>query len=442
MRILIKNCNLISMDETREKIEYNTDVLIHDNKIEKINKNIPSSSHALEKDDKIIDATNQYLLPGLINTHAHIGMSIFRESVDGYTTQDWLTKKIWPIEDKLTPEDVYHSSLLSCLEMIKTGTTTVNDHYFFPEAIIKSILKSGIRAELTRVVMDSDGQRDIRFRELEDLIANYHNRHDTISLNVGIHGLYTASKTCVKRAIDLAKHHHLSIHMHYLENTKESEDITHNYDAKKPFEIVKEHFQNTNNIFAHCVKLTEEDFKIFKNYNIKVSHCPVSNLKLGCGIANIAKMLENDIIVSLGTDGQGSGCNLDMFETMKLTGLLQKGSHEDPTLLPAYEILKLATINGAKALKKEHLIGSICEGKLADLILLDLSNVTLQPIHNIFSDIVYNAKGTNVVTTIVNGNILMENRILTTLNEKNILAHGGGYFGTYFGTGTNSPLME
>lgn len=416
MSILIKNCNLISMDEKREKIEYDMDILITENKIEKIKKNIIPA-----KNSKIIYANHQYVLPGFINTHAHIGMSIFRESVDGYTTQDWLTKKIWPIEDNLTPTDIYHSSCLSCAEMIKTGTTTVNDHYFFPNSIIKAVLQSGIRAELTRVLMDSDGKMEERFSELENLIKNYKNRSDTISISVGIHGLYTASENCIKKAIQIAQHHNLNIHMHYLENTKEQQDIMHNYASKKPFEIINHYFKDTNSIFAHCVKLTEDDFSTLSDLHIKISHCPVSNLKLGCGIANISKMLENNILVTLGTDGQGSGCNLDMFDTMKLTGLLQKGIHEKPQLLSSYEILKFATINGAKALRKEHLIGSIQEGKLADLILLDLSNITLQPIHDIYSDIVYNAKGTNVITTIVDGKILMENRKLTTLNENEII---------------------
>lgn len=416
MDILIKNCNLISMDETREKIEYGIDIAITENKIENIEKNLQPC-----KNTKTIDATNLYVLPGFINTHAHIGMSIFRESVDGYTTQDWLNKKIWPIEANLTPEDVYNSSLLSCVEMIKTGTTTVNDHYFFPESIIKAVNKSGIRAELTRVLMNSDNNLDERYNELENLITNYSNKYETISINVGIHGLYTANQECIEKAISLAKSHNLNIHMHYLENSQEYQDIMANYNSKKPFEVVKQYFQGTSSIFAHCVKLQDEDFEVFKNLNIKVSHCPVSNLKLGCGVANISKMIETGIIVSLGTDGQGSGCNLDMFDTIKLTGLLQKGFHETPELLPAYEILKLATINGAKALNKENVIGSLSSGKLADLILLDLSDITLQPIHDVFSDIVYNAKGSNIITTIVNGRILMENRKLAFLNENEIL---------------------
>ena len=416
MKILIKNCNLISMDESRPKIEYNIDILINEKNIEKIEKNIP-----LNDEFKIIDATNKYVLPGFINTHSHIGMAIFRESVDGYTTQDWLTEKIWPIEDNLTEDDVYYSCLLSCAEMIKSGTTTVNDQYFFPESIIKAVLKSGMRAELTRVAMDAGGGMDDRFSELENLINNYDGKYENIYINVGIHGLYTASQNCIKRAIELANKHNLNIHMHYLENSQEATDISNNYNGKKPFEIVKDNFENTNSIFAHCVKLEDEDFKIFKDYNIKVAHCPISNLKLGCGIANIPKMLENGITVSLGTDGQGSGCNLDMFDTMKFTGLLQKGLNENPTLLPSYEILKMATINGAKTLNKENLIGSITEGKLADLIMLDLSDIRTQPINDIFSNIVYNCKGTNVITTIVGGKILMENRDLINLDENQII---------------------
>lgn len=416
MKILIKNCNLISMDKKRDKIDYQIDILINENKIEKIEKNIEPTSEY-----KVIDAQNKYVLPGFINTHAHIGMSIFRDTVDGYSTQDWLTEKIWPIEDTLTPDDIYNSSLLSCIEMIKTGTTTVNDHYFFPDSIIKAVNESGIRAELTRVVMDVDGEMDERFSELESLIQTSHNKYDTIYISVGIHGLYTASKDCIEKAIEIAKKYNLNIHMHYLENSKEAVDISDNYNGEMSHEIVKKYFKNTNSIFAHCVKLTNEDFNILRDYNIKVAHCPISNLKLGCGVADIVKMMENNIIVSLGTDGQGSGCNLDMFDTMKFTGLLQKGINENPKLLPAYEILKFATINGAKALNKEDLIGSITENKLADLIILDLSDVTLQPINDIFSNIVYNAKGSNVITTIVNGKVLMENRILTNLDEAKII---------------------
>lgn len=416
MSILIKNCNLISMDKSRKKLEQGIDILIENNQIKKIETNIDTS---LGK--KIIDATNKYVLPGFINTHSHIGMSIFRETVDGLKLQDWLEKKIWPIENNLTEKDIYNSSLLSCIEMIKTGTTTVNDHYFFPESIIDAVLKSGMRAEITRVLMDIAGDLAPRVEELEELIKTYSNKYDNITINVGVHGLYTASSQCVKTARTLAKKYNLNLHIHFCENTNEVEQIKKRYSVDTPSIVLQKYFHDINTILAHCVKLSNDDFEILKDLPINVSHCPISNLKLGCGVSNLPKMIQNNINVSLGTDGQGSGCNLDMFDTMKFVGLLQKGVNEDPTLISAYEVLKMATINGAKALNKENLIGSITENKLADLIILDLSGVTLEPVNDIFSDIVYNAKGSNVETTIVNGNILMENKTLLNLDENEII---------------------
>ena len=197
--------------------------------------------------------------------------------------------------------------------------------------------------------------------------------------------------------------------MHFCENKKEVEDIKNIY-KENPIDILEKEFIGVKSILAHCVKLSKEDIKRLSKLNISVSHCPVSNLKLGCGIANINEMIENNINVSLGTDGQGSGSNLDLFETMKFTALLQKGIQENAVSMPAYEVLKMATINGAKALNLEDKIGSLQEGKIADIIILNLNDVVTNPVNDIVSDIVYNAKGTNVETTIINGNILMESR--------------------------------
>ena len=178
-------------------------------------------------------------------------------------------------------------------------------------------------------------------------------------------------------------------------------------------QIIQKYFGDMNLILAHCVKLTDNEIEsLSKMKNISVSHCPISNLKLGCGIAKIDQMAKKGINISLGTDGQGSGSNLDMFETMKITALLQKGVNEDPTAIPAYEVLKMATVNGAKALGLESKIGSIEENKLADIIIINPDTEQMQPINDIFADLVYNAKGSNVETTIVNGKILMENILM------------------------------
>lgn len=409
MKIAIKNATLISMSENREKIEENIDIEIIDSTITKIAKNIEVSSA-----DKVIDAKGKIVMPGLINTHAHVPMSIFRETVDGYNLQDWLTKKIWPMEDKLTNEDIYYASYLSFLEMIKTGTTTINDMYFMTEDIIKAAIECGIRLQTTRTLMDA-GSEDLgeeRLSELKELIEKYKNYNDCITLNVGIHGLYTSSREYVQKCIKFAKENELLLHMHFCENTKEVQDIENAYN-EKPIDVLEKEFKDEKIILAHAVKLNEEEIeKLAKNKSVSVSHCPVSNLKLGCGIANISKMLKEGINVSIGTDGQGSGSNLDLFESMKFTALLQKGINEDPVTMPAYEVLKMATINGAKALGLEEKIGSIEEGKQADLIILNLDTVVTKPVNDLISDIVYNVKGNNVETTMVNGKILMENKKL------------------------------
>ena len=412
MKILIKNANLISMSEKRKKYEENIDILIENNKIAKIEKNIK------EEANKIIDAKGKVVMPGLINTHAHISMSIFRETLDGYALQDWLEQKIWPMEDKLKEKDIYYATLLSCIEMIKTGTTTVNDMYFMTDEIIKAALKTGIRIQTTRTLMGYDEKDESRINELKELIEKY--KEELVTFNVGIHGLYTSNLPYIRKCIQFAEEKQLPVHMHFCENQKEREEIIRNYNVTTPVTVIKEEFSKTHNILAHSVKIDEEDIKELKKTNSYVSHCPVSNLKLGCGIAKIKEMLEEGICVSLGTDGQGSGSNLDLFETMKFTVLLQKGIHENPKLLDSYEVLKMATINGAKTLNLEEKIGSIEEGKIADIIIIDIDDALMKPTNNIFSQIVYNVKGYNVETTIINGKIVMENRKLPNINQDEI----------------------
>ena len=405
MKILIKNATLISMSDNREKIEENMDICVDENKIVEIGKRLNGNNV-----DKVIDAKNKVVMPGLVNTHSHIPMCIFRETADGYSLQDWLTKKIWPMEDKMTENDMYEASILSFIEMIKTGTTTVNEMYFLTEGIIKAAKETKVRIQTSRVVMDENFEAgEKRFNELKSLIDKYNNKDELITFNVAVHGLYTNSKEYVQKCIQYAHEKGLNIHMHFCENEKEVEDITNSYN-ELPVDVLENLFKNEKMILAHCVKLTDDDIKRLKKLDVHISHCPISNLKLGCGIANIKKMMEEGINVSLGTDGQGSSCNLDMFEVMKFTPLLQKGINENAQLIPAYEVLKMATINGAKALSMEDKIGSIEVGKNADLIIIDINSVIMNPINDLISDIVYNAKGTDVVTTIVNGNILMEDR--------------------------------
>ncbi len=417
MKLGIKNATLISMDETRKQVEEQIDIYVEDGQIKNIGKNLKE----LDENIKIIDAKKKVVMPGLINTHAHIPMSIFRETLDGYNLQEWLNDKIWPMEDKLQEEDIYYASYLSFIEMIKTGCTTINDMYFMTDEIIKAMEETGIRLQTTRTLQDIDGVEagEKRLQELQRLIDKYKNKNSKLTFNVGIHGLYTSSLQYVQKCIEFAKKNNLHIHMHFCENQKEVEDIKNNYN-KEPMQVLLQEFKNVKTILAHCVKLENEDIENLKSMDISVAHCPVSNLKLGCGIAKISEMIEDGINVSIGTDGQGSGSNLDLFEAMKYTALLQKGVTENPKLLPAYEVLKMATINGAKTLGLEDKVGSIEIGKRADIIIIDLDTVLTKPVNNIVSEIVYNVKGNNVCTTIVDGNILMEDRKLTKNIENDV----------------------
>ncbi len=412
-KILIKNINLISMDDKRGQIEKNIDVLIEGDKIVDIANNIDSDAF-------IIDGTDKFVLPGLINAHAHIPMSVFKETVDGYPLKTWLEESIWPKEAKLTEDDIYYASLLSFVEMIKTGTTTVNDHYFFQDEIIKASKEIGIHLIETRVVMDSDGQGANRYQELINFLNKYQPSNQ-LDLSIGIHGLYTNSEEYVQKVCTLAREKKLLVHMHFCEDKNEVQTIKDTYKVEHPSEVLKKYFKDLKCVLAHGVKLDEEDIQNIKSMNIGIAHCPVTNLKLGSGIADIAKLKENNIPIALGTDGPGSGSNFDMFEVMKFAALLQKGIHEEPLLMPAYEVLKMATIDGAKVLGLDTKIGSVEVGKQANLIILSLNNIKTQPINDVIADIVYNANQNNVEYVMINGNLVLKNNKLCNIDEKAII---------------------
>ena len=397
------------------------DILIENDTIIKIENKIDEKGEYY-----VIDAKNRIIMPGLINTHAHIPMSIFRETTEGYKLYDWLNKVIWPIEDKLTDEEVYYASMLSFIEMIATGTTCINDQYFFSKAIRKAAEDTRVRTVLTRTIQDIDGKDKMNER-IKDFIELYEtrNRNDSlITYTVAPHALYTCSGECLSEVAKLAEKYNLPVHVHFLESIDEIEDIKQKHGEEAIY-VLKKYFNNVHTILAHCVKLDDKDIEILKGMDCGIAHNPVSNLRLGCKIADITKYLDNGINVALGTDGQGSGSNLDMIETMKIACLMQGGIHENEKRITAKDVIKMATINGAKLLKLDNEIGSIEIGKKADIIILDmeekLDNITTLPNLNEISNIVYNINGRNVVTTIINGNILMEERKIKNLDLELVL---------------------
>ncbi|WP_295723064.1 amidohydrolase family protein [uncultured Methanobrevibacter sp.] len=417
--ILIKNSIILNPKATGTVDEYKSSLLIENNKISLISEDIEDSNA-----DYIIDAQGKILMPGLINTHSHIPMTLFRGYADDLNLDTWLNDYIWPIESHLNSETIYNGTMLGAIEMIKSGTTTFSDMYFYMGDVAKAIGKAGIRGVLSYSMIDfgDEQKRENEFKESISLIKNHHNTYDgRITTMFGPHSIYTTSPELLRRVRKEANKYNLGIHIHMNETQKEIDDCM-DLRGIRPFEYLDDlGILSDDIIAAHCVWLSDNEIDLIKKYDVKVSHNPCSNAKLASGIAPISKLIDNGICVSIGTDGSSSNNNLDMFEEMKFTALLQKAQTLNPEVLSAERTLSLATINGANALGLENL-GSIEEGKLADIILINTNRPNFSPINNnTCSNIVYSANGSNVDSTIVNGEILMENRKLTNLNETDIL---------------------
>ena len=413
MITLIKNATVITMDDTRDEQYEKLDIVISNDTIKELTNEYKGEY------DKLIDATDKVVMPGLINCHTHLGMSVFRATNDSLTLDKWLQEKIWPIEDKLTDDDIYYTTMLSCIEMIKSGTTTSNDMYYNCNGSLKAIKECQVRSLFSRCLMDSDGGGDKRIEEFLKLY-NENVSQDLITFSVAPHAIYTCSYEYLKKCANLAKELKLPIHIHFCENLDEVNNIKNKYH-KSPVALLKElGYLENKLILAHATYISDLELKELKNRDVSFVHNPISNLNLGCGIADITKYRKY-VNITLGTDGQGSGNNLNLFKHMSYVDLLQKGIYKDPTIFSSYDVLKIATINGAKALGLGNLVGSITPGKKADIIIIDLDSTETYPSPDLITNIVHNVDASNIDTTIVNGKILMENhQIKLSINEDNI----------------------
>lgn len=413
MRILIKNGIVLDMSTNEPNAEVK-DILIQDDKIIKIEKDIQ------EDVNKIIDAEGKAVIPGLVNCHNHSAMSLFRGYSDDVELMEWLNNKIWPVEDKLTKEHIYYGSLLSCIEMIKSGTTIFNDMYWFMEETAKAATKAGIRAVVGRCIID--GNLDQRIKEAKELYENYNNTSDgTILVNVAAHAPYTCNPETLKECVKLAKNLNTSIHIHLSETQDEQNQIKEKY-GKTPTEYLEENgVFEVPTILAHGIHLSDSDLSILKKHDAKIVHNPISNLKLASGIADIVKYRKLCFDVGIGTDGAGSTNTLDMFEEMRVAAYMQKVSHKKSSCINAYDVLKMATIEGAKVLNLDNQIGTIEVGKKADIVIVDLNKPHMQPLNDVCSALVYSSIGQDVCYTIVNGKIVMENRKIVGLDENEVI---------------------
>ena len=432
MNSLIQNGTIITMQN--KKIIRQGAIAIEDKTIVEVGKT-QKLKRKYGRGYEKIDAKGKVVTPGLINTHQHAAMSLLRGYADDLPLQEWLEKWIWPIEKHMTAHDVYIGALLTAIESIMGGTTTVNTmyHYTPEENEAKAFADAGLRGVIGHVCFSWRKNEDRK--ALEDLAKNWHNKADgLIRVSVDPHAPYSVDPEYMKELKVIREELNnkygsekapIICHIHAAETSDEMEKI------RKAFKI---QFKNgvmayldslgvldERLIAAHCVALTDKDMAIMKKRNVKVSHNPISNLKLASGISPVPKMLKKGITVSLGTDSPCSNNTADMFEIMKTTAIIHKGINKNPTVMPAEQVLEMATIEGAKALSWENEIGSIEIGKKADLSIISLKRPHLCPLYSEASHLVYAAKASDVETVIINGRIVMENGKLTMLNIEKVM---------------------
>jgi len=365
------------------------------------------------------------LMPGFINTHTHAAMVLFRGIADDLPLKQWLTEHIWPREAKfLSEEFVYDGTLLACLEMLKSGTTTFSDMYFFTESIAKAAKDAGIKAVVGQGVLDfptpsGSGAKDY-LAKAEDFIKNFKS-DDYIIPAVAPHAIYTCSRETLLSCKELALKYNVPMHIHLSETFQEVEESLNRHGLRPVKYLDSIGLLEAKIIAAHCVWLNEEEIEIMAKHNVGVSHCIESNLKLSSGIAPVAKMIRKGVKVSMGTDGAASNNNLDLLEEISIAAKVQKGITADPTVLDVKTCMKMLTIWAAEGLGLEKEIGSIEVGKKADMILMNLRKPHLQPIYDIYSTIIYSAKASDIEDVFVNGVPVILNGRAQFIDEDEII---------------------
>ncbi len=374
---------------------------------------------------KLLDAQKGLVLPGLINCHTHVPMTLFRGLADDLPLMDWLTHYIFPVERNMDEDFVKVGALLGCAEMILSGTTTFCDMYLFEEQVAEAARESGMRCLVGEVLYDfpspNYGQLDEGFRYTENMIQKWQD-DPLVSVAVEPHSLFTCSPSLLEKAADLASKYGVPLITHLAETRDEIDQVVEKYGKRPVKHLLDLGLLNENLIADHCVHLDPDELDLLREGGVRVVHNPESNMKLASGIAPVPDMLERGIAVGIGTDGCASNNNLDMFGEMDTTAKLHKVSKMDPTVTDALTVLKMATVEAAKVLGLEQLVGSIEKGKKADVIVVDTHKPHLTPMYNPYSHIVYAARGSDVRHTIINGRLVMENRNLLTLDLSEILA--------------------
>lgn len=413
--ILIKDIMIITMED-KDSIIKKGYILVEDDKI----KEVKEGDFCLNTDGlKVIDGSGCAALPGFINCHTHIPMTLLRGYGEGLPLMRWLNEKIWPFEAKLTDEDIYKGARLGMIEMIKSGTTSFVDMYYKEKVIGRSAEEIGMRAFLGSPIIG-----DAWEKQIEETIENHNlfKSSSLVSVLIAPHSPYTCRDYVLREAGETARKYNMPVHIHIAETEDEINIIKAQYNCT-PVEMCEQTgiFNGSRVIAAHCVHVNDDDIDIMSKYPVTAVYNPQSNMKLASGVAPVVKMMKKGINAALGTDGASSNNNLNMIEEMQTASYLQKLWSRDATALGAYEALKLATVNGAKGLGLEDKLGKIKEGYTADIVIMDMNKPHLTPMFDVFANIVFASSGSEVKTVIINGNVVMEDYNILTADESYII---------------------
>ncbi len=377
----------------------------------------------LDTYDQVIDVSDRAMMPGLINAHGHAAMSLLRGFADDLPLQEWLEEKIWPLEGKFTAEQVRAGTALSVLEMLQSGTTCFLDMYDHMDQVGQVVADAGIRAKLCRgaIGFGSEELQQSKLAEAVQFSKDWEGAADgRITTMLAPHSPYTCSPRFISQFIEKAAELQVPLHTHMSETAREVQQNIDEYGLRPVEHLRRLGFFDLPSLVAHAVHVTEEEIAVLAQYDVKVAHNPGSNLKLGSGIAPIPQMLKKGIRPALATDGAASNNNLDLWEEIQLAALIHKGFHQDPTVIPAREALRMGTSYGAEALFLEKEIGTLEIGKKADFITIDLKGAHMWPPHDLISHLVYSASRGDVLDVYVDGKALIRNRASLTLDEEKI----------------------
>lgn len=406
-------------------------ILIKDKTIAYIGKELPE-----ERADRVIEGNGNLVIPAFYNAHCHSAMTLFRGYGDDLPLQRWLNERIFPAEDRLTPESVYYGSLVAIAEMIRNGTVSFSDMYFFLDDTARAVEESGVKANLSRSVVsfdpDLDVKNDSRILESLEIFDRWHGKADgRIRVDMSLHAEYTNVDACCKYLGELTKELGTGMQVHISETAKEHDECIERHGMTPIRYFAEMGVLDSPTTAAHCVWVSDDDIAVMAEKGVTAAHNPVSNLKLGSGIMPYKKMKDAGVNIALGTDGAASNNRLSVLRELQYGALIHKGNDLDPSVTLAADMIKAATRNGALSQGRGD-CGDIAVGMKADLLLVDMSSVNNIPSYNFESTVCYSMTENDILMTMCDGNILYENRAYTTIDEEKLKSEAKRVISHYF----------